>query len=235
MTYTVLGRCPRTGRLGIGIATFSITVGLYCNGVKAMTGVTMSQAFVNQSNNKLALRLLDQGFTAASVLSQLVSNDPNFEYRQIGVIDRDGNAVAHTGPRTRGWSGHVTGQGCVAFGNGLVGSGVVDAIAAGFMAEPEADLEHRLLLGIEAGRDAGGQGTAQRHKPERSAALVVYSRHAYADIDLRVDLHATAVEELRRIYTEYKLYEDYYRDRGRNPRGAMPQEKFMAQLHAAEG
>src|SRR5262249_59078032 len=58
MTYTILGRCPRTGRLGIGIATFSITVGRYCRGVKAMTGVTISQAFANERNNKLALRLL---------------------------------------------------------------------------------------------------------------------------------------------------------------------------------
>ncbi|HEX9522250.1 MAG TPA: DUF1028 domain-containing protein [Reyranella sp.] len=234
MTYTVLGRCDKTGRLGIGIATFSITVGRYCRGVRAMAGVTISQAFANERNNQLALRLLAQGFTAGSVLAQLTSNDPYFDYRQIGVIDRSGTAVAHTGPRTRGWSGHVTGENFVAFGNGLVGPGVADAIAAGFLAEPDADLEHRLLMGIEAGRDAGGQGTAERHKAERSAALLVYSQYAYADIDLRVDLHATAVEELRRIYGEYKQYEAYYRDRGRNPRGAVGQEEFMATLRAAE-
>jgi len=35
MIYTILGRCQRAGRLGFGIATFSITVGLYCNGVAA--------------------------------------------------------------------------------------------------------------------------------------------------------------------------------------------------------
>ena len=234
MTYTVLGRCERTGRLGIGIATFSITVGRYCHGVKAMTGVTISQAFARESNNHLALRLLSQGFTAGSVLQQLMSNDPYFEYRQIGVIDRDGTAVAYTGPKTRGWSGHVTGRNYVAFGNGLVRPGVADAIAAGFMAEPDADLEHRLLMGIEAGRDAGGQGTVERHKAERSAALLVYSRHAYADIDLRVDLHETAVEELRRVYAEYKQYEGYYHDRSRNPRGAIGQEAFMAKLQKVE-
>jgi len=233
MTYTVLGRCQRTGRLGIGIATFSIAVGLYCNGVQANTGVTISQAFANQRNNRLALRLLEQGFTARSVLGQLVANDPDGEYRQIGIVDRGGNAVAHTGPRTRGWSGHVTGDNHVAFGNGLVGPQVADAIAAGFLAEPEADLEHRLLMGIEAGRDAGGQGTVDRRKPERSAALIVYSQHAYADIDLRVDLHTTAVEELRRVWTEYKKYEAYYQERGRNPRGAIGQEVFMARLAAA--
>jgi uncharacterized Ntn-hydrolase superfamily protein len=234
MTYTILGRCHRTGRLGIGIATFSITVGRYCYGVRAMTGVTVSQAFANERNNQLALRLLAQGFSAGSVLSQLITNDRYFDYRQIGVIDRSGAAVAHTGPRTRGWSGHVTGDNYVAFGNGLVGPEVADAIAAGFMAEPEADLEHRLLMGIEAGRDAGGQGTRERHKPERSAALRVYSQHPYADIDLRVDLHETAVEELRRVWSEYKQYEAYYRDRERNPRSAIGQEAFMATLRAAE-
>jgi len=234
MTYTILGRCQRTGRLGIGIATFSITVGRYCYGVKSMTGVTVSQAFANERNNALALRLLAQGFGAGSVLSQLMANDRYLDYRQIGVIDCSGTSAAYTGPRTLGWSGHVTGDNHVAFGNGLVGPEVADAIAAGFMAKPDADLEHRLLMGIEAGRDAGGQGTRQEHKAERSAALRVYSQHPYADIDLRVDLHATAVEELRRVWSEYKKYETYYRDRERNPRGAIGQEAFMAMLRAAE-
>jgi uncharacterized Ntn-hydrolase superfamily protein len=234
MTYTILGRCSKTGRLGIGIATFSITVGRYCQGVRAMTGVTISQAFANESNNQLALRLLGEGFGAASVLEELKSNDVDFEYRQIGVIDRDGTAVAYTGPGTRGWSGHVVGENFVACGNGLVGPHVVDAIAAGFNASPEADLERRLLKGIEAGRDAGGQGTPELHKPERSAALIVYSKYAYADIDLRVDLHATAVDELRRVYTEYKQYEGYYAARSRNPRGALSQEAVMATLQRAE-
>jgi uncharacterized Ntn-hydrolase superfamily protein len=232
MTYTILGRCARTGRLGIGIATFSITVGRYAHCARANTGVTISQAFANESNNQLALRLLAQGFAAASVLAQLKSNDRDFEYRQIGVIDRSGSAAAYTGPRTRGWSGHVAGDNYVATGNGLVGPGVVQAIAAAFLAKSEADLEHRLLMGIEAGRDAGGQGTVQEHKPERSAALLVYSRNAWPDIDLRVDLHETAIEELRRVHGEYKKYEAYYNERGRNPRGAMPQEEFMATLKA---
>ena len=217
MTYTVLGRCHRTGRLGIGIATFSITVGRYCYGVKSNTGVTVSQAFANERNNALALRLLTQGFTARSVLRQLMDNDAYADYRQIGVIDRSGMAVAHTGPHTRGWSGHVVGENYVAFGNGLVGPEVAAAIAKGFLAEPDADLEHRLLMGIEAGRDAGGQGTHERHKTERSAALRVFSTDTFADIDLRV-----------------KQYEPYYRDRERNPSGATGQEEFMKTLRAAE-
>lgn len=233
MTYTILGRCARTGRLGIAIATFSITVGRYAHGVRAMTGVTVSQAFANENNNQLALRLLAQGFGAAAVLARLKANDAYYTYRQIGVIDRTGSAAAYTGPGVRGWCGEVVGENYIANGNGLVGQPVVEAIAAGFLAEPDADLEHRLLMGIEAGRDAGGQGTAERHKPERSAALLVYSRDPYPDIDLRVDLHATAVEELRRVHTEYKQYEAYYRERGERPRGAPSQEAFMTTLQKA--
>src|SRR5260370_16001507 len=233
MTYTVLGRCHRTGRLGIGIATFSITVGRYCYGVKSNAGVTVSQAFANERNNALALRLLSQGFTARSVLQQLMENDRYAEYRQIGVIDRSGTAVAHTGPHTRGWSGHVVGENYVAFGNGLVGPEVADAIAKGFLAEPDADLEHRLLMGIEAGRDAGGQGTRERHKTERSAALRVYSTDTFADIDLRGDLHATAVEGRRRVWTGYKEDRTYYRNRGGHPRGRAGTGEVMKTLPAA--
>ena len=66
MTFTLLARCPKTGQVGIGIATYSICVGLYCNGLRGNVGATMSQAFVNQGNNPLALRLLAQGYTPAA-------------------------------------------------------------------------------------------------------------------------------------------------------------------------
>jgi uncharacterized Ntn-hydrolase superfamily protein len=142
--------------------------------------------------------------------------------------------AGYTGPGVRGWAGEITGENYIATGNGLVGKHVVEAIATGFLAEPGADLEHRLLLGIEAGRDAGGQGTREVHKPERSSALLVYSRHEHPDIDLRVDLHATAVEELRRVYVEYKKYEAYYRHAGSIRETPCLRKRFMATLQPAE-
>ena len=234
MTYTVLGRCHRTGRLGIGIATFSITVGRYCYGVKSNAGVTVSQAFANETEQCAGPSPADAG------LHRAIGAAAAHGERSLCRVPADRrhrpqrHGGGYTGPHTRGWSGHVVGENYVAFGNGLVGPEVADAIAKGFLAEPDADLEHRLLMGIEAGRDAGGQGTRERHKAERSAALRVYSTDSFADIDLRVDLHATAVEELRRVWTEYKQYEAYYRDRERNPSGAKGQEEFMKTLRAAE-
>ena len=234
MTYTVVARCPRTGQVGIGIATYSIGVGLYCNGLRANVGATMSQAFVNQGNNTLALRLLAQGYTPAHVLDELAANDPDFEYRQIAVIDREGRAIGYSGPKTRGHSSHQIGEGYVAMGNVLAGPDVVAAIGAGYEAAPEEALERRLLRAIEAGRDAGGQRGNDGHLTERSAAIVVYGEHDHAEIDLRVDLHDQAVDELRRNFEEYEPYRVYYRERGKEPRGAMTQDEFVATLASGD-
>lgn len=234
MTYTIVARCPRTRQLGIGIATYSICVGLYCNGLRANVGATMSQAFVNQGNNPLGLRLLAQGFSAGRVLEELQQNDPDAEYRQIAVIDRDGTAVGYTGPKTRGYAGHRVGAGYVAMGNVLAGANVVDAIADAFESgDPSDALERRLLRAIEAGRDAGGQAGNGGHLTERSAALLVHGDHDHAELDLRVDLHDLAVDELRRAFEKYEPYRGYYRDRGRNPRDAVPQDVFVSRLIGA--
>jgi uncharacterized Ntn-hydrolase superfamily protein len=230
MTFTIVARCPRTGQMGIGIATYSICVGLYCNGLRGNVGATMTQAFVNQGNNPLGLKLLSQGYTPGRVLDDLKANDPYYEYRQIAVIDRVGRIAAYSGPKNRGWAGHKVGDGYVAMGNVLAGEHVVDAMAKGYEAATDLSFERRLLAAIEAGRDSGGQTGNDGHLTERSAAVMVYGDHDHAELDLRVDLHDSAVEELRRAFEEYELYRGYYKERSKNPKDAMPQYAFVASL-----
>ena len=230
MTYSIIARCPKTGRLGLGITTFSIAAGGRCEGILAGVGICKTQAYVNRGNDPLAIDLLAQGFTPAHVMSRLAANDPDHAYRQIAIMDRDGNGVGHTGSGTRPWSGHKIGPGYVAFGNVLAGPQVVDAIVAGFLADPDAPLEFRLLSALEGGRNAGGQVGAEGHLTERSAAIRVVADPDYPDIDVRVDLHDDAVVELRRVLEEFKRYEVFYRERGRNPREAITQDEFVARL-----
>lgn len=230
MTYSIIARCPRTGRLGLGITTFSIAAGGRCEGILAGVGICKTQAYVNRGNDPLALSLLAQGFAPTHVMSRLAANDPDHDYRQIAILDREGNGVGHTGSGTRPWSGHAVGTGYVAFGNVLAGPQVVEAIVAGFLADPEAPLEFRLLGALEGGRNAGGQVGAEGHLPERSAAIRVVADPDYPDIDVRVDLHDDAVVELRRVLEEFKRYEVFYRERGRNPREAITQDEFVARL-----
>jgi uncharacterized Ntn-hydrolase superfamily protein len=230
MTYSIIARCPHTGRLGLGVTTFSIAAGGRCEGILAGVGVCKTQAFINRGNDTLAIELLAQGLSPALVMRTLESNDPDHEYRQIAILDREGKGAAHTGSGTRPWAGHKIGDGYIAFGNVLAGPQVVDAIAAGFMAEPDAALEFRLLSALEGGRDAGGQVGAQGHLAERSAAIIVVAQPDHPDIDVRVDLHDDAVVELRRVLEEFKRYEVFYRERGRNPRNAVSQDEFVASL-----
>ena len=233
MTYSIIARCPHSGRLGLGITTFSIAAGGRCEGILAGVGVCKTQAYVNRGNDLLAIELLAQGFTPARVMQALEANDPDHAYRQIAILDRDGNGVAHTGSGTRPWSGHKIGAGYIAFGNVLAGPQVIEAIAAGFMAKPDVALEFRLLAALEGGRNAGGQVGAQGHLTERSAAIRVDAQPDHPDIDVRVDLHDDAVVELRRVLEEFKRYEEFYRERGRDPANAVTQDEFVASLEKA--
>jgi uncharacterized Ntn-hydrolase superfamily protein len=200
MTYSIVARCPRTGRLGVGTATFSIACGRRNESVRANVGISKSQAFYDRATDPLVLNLLAQGYTPQYALGVLEAQDPDFQYRQLGMVDRAGTIGVHTGRDIGPWAGHATGPQCVAFGNGLAGPQVVEGILGGFMAEPDGALEDRLLRAIEGGRDAGGQASNGQPRPERSAWLCVVDRGEHPLLDLRVDLHDRAVSQLRRVF-----------------------------------
>ena len=230
MTFSIIARCPTTGRLGLGITTFSIAAGGRCEGIRFGAGICKTQAYVKRDNDLIALELLEQGMAPAGVMAALKADDPDHDWRQIGIIDREGRTAAHTGPGCRPWAGHHEGDGFVAFGNVLAGQDVLDGIVAGVLADPGAALEFRLLAALEGGRDAGGQVGNDGHLTERSAAIFVASELDHFDIDVRVDLHDDAVTELRRVLEEFKIYEKFYRDRGYRPDLAMSQAEFVATL-----
>jgi uncharacterized Ntn-hydrolase superfamily protein len=198
-TFTVLARCARTGRLGVATTTRSLAVGARVPHVRARVGAVAIMAIADARLGQLALRLLDAGYKAPAVVDELVRADPYAEYRQLGVVDGDGFAAARTGTMNRDWAGHRTGDAFVVLGNVLVGPHVLEAMEGAFRADPAEDLEERLLRGIEAGRDAGGQ-----HGGQRSAALLVFDDRPFAHVDLRVDVHAEPVGELRRVFDVYR-------------------------------
>jgi len=231
MTYTVIARCARTGRLGIGTASYTMAIGAYCDGaVRPNVGVTITQDAPLQRNNRLAINSLAQGCTPKLALSALERNDDHHEYRQIAIIDREGTAVAHTGSCVREARGQRVGRGFVALGSQLASEKVLDALVARFEAESQADLEDRLLAALEAGRDAGGLKGSKGALPERSVAVIVWSRNEYSDFDLRVDLQDGAIAALRSMYADYKPTAEYYEERARHPRNALPAMEFADML-----
>jgi uncharacterized Ntn-hydrolase superfamily protein len=223
MTYTVIGRCPRTHQIGIGVATYSLACGSFTQGAHNAYGVAMTQANVRKGNAPLAQSLLQQGLSSKSVLTALISDDAHESFRQIAVMTRNGEGAVHTGTRVQGWAGAKTGDDYIVFGNVLAGEHVLKAMEAGFDEAPAQPLVDRLIRSLESGRDAGGQGFKGQKMPERSACVVVTDRKSHAAWDLRVDLHKTAVEELRRLYSVFKPYQPYYEQRDEDPSRCLAQ------------
>ena len=230
MTYTLLARCPRTGALGVGIATYSLAVGSKCPAIASGVGAMTTQAFVNPTLKVLGLRLLGLGHPAAQVLELLRAADGDFEFRQVALVDRSGHVACHTGSRTRPWAGHRIGDGFAAFGNVLEGEAVIAAMAESFCSSTEGDLAERLMVAIEAGRSAGGQHGLDGPLPERSAHLLVHEADEHPAIDLRVDSHPHAVTELRRLLEEFRPDIQFYRQRWKEPALAAPQDAFVKAL-----
>ena len=218
-TFSIVGRCARTGMLGVAVTTSDLAVGSRCPHVKALTGAVATQATTDPRLGHLAFRLLDLGYSAERVIQELAASDPHIERRQLGVVDRDGNASARTGALNKPWAGHIAGRNHVAMGNVLAGEQVVQAMAGSFLGSETQSLEERLMEAMEAGQEAGGE--ARDGTPYHSASLMVYGSLPFPLVDLRVDEHREPLVELRRILGLYSPKIDYFSLRASDPERAL--------------
>src|SRR5262245_8894218 len=128
MTYSVIGRCERTGMFGAAITTGELAVGSRCIHVAPGAGAVISQAASNPRLGVLGLNLLRTGYSATAVLEQMIANDDYVERRQLGCVDARGATAARTGSGNRPWSGHLTARNVVVAANAAAGPGVPEAM-----------------------------------------------------------------------------------------------------------
>lgn len=211
-TFTILGRCARTGALGVATSTGEMAVGSRVPFVKTGVGAVATQALTDPRHGPIGLSLLGEGHAPESVVEQLAASDPHIEARQIAVVDAQGRTAARTGSENRDWKGHHEGDGFVAMGNRLTSAATVEAMVASFTSSAGEALEERLVRAIEAGRDAGGQ-----HGGQRSAAIKVCDELDYPIVDLRADDYDDPAAELRRLFDTYAPRIPYYRVRAADP------------------
>lgn len=193
-TFSIAARCPRTGQLGVAVASAVPAVGGLCPYIRAGIGAVTTQSWVNPY---LALRILDGlagGQQADAALAAALETDDRPDLRQIGLVDAGGAAAAWTGAGCTAQAGHRTGAGYAVQGNMLAAPGVIEAMAKAFAGSAACDLDERLMRVLEAGEDAGGD-----RRGKQSAALKIVAREDYPCLDLRVDEHAAPVAELRRV------------------------------------
>lgn len=194
MTFSIVARCPFTGRLGVAVATAVPAVGAICPFTRAKVGAVSTQSWVNPY---LAFGVLDAiaaGQNARAALEAVLAGDDARELRQVGVVDVHGEAAAFTGASCVPWCGQEIGPGFAAQGNMLTGPEVIDAMAAAFRASEGAPLDERLMRAMEAGDAAGGD-----RRGRQSISLRIQGEENYPALDLRVDDHPRPVTELRRV------------------------------------
>jgi len=202
-TLSVVARCPRTGRLGIAVASGSLAVGSRCPHITPGVGAVAGQARTDPRLGALGLFLLKQGHPAPDALARLIASDPHREHRQVALVDAQGRTALHTGALALPWAGHREGPGVAVAGNGLAGPLVVESALRAFLEQKERPLEERLLHALTAGEEAGGQTGGFF-----SSALLVYGEHPFPRVDLRVDDHDAPVAELWRLYRLLEPYVD---------------------------
>jgi len=199
MTFSLAGRCSRTGMLGTAVATSSICVGARCPHARAGTGAVLSQFRTDPRLGTRGLELLRSGMSAPDARDALVSGDPAIAWRQLAIVDRTGGTAVFTGEKVAELHAAAEGRQCAAAGNLLSGTGVAAAMVAGFEAHPADHLADRLLHALEAGEAAGGE-----RRQVKSAALLVVADHAFPLVDLRVDLDPSPLARLRFLWELYE-------------------------------
>jgi uncharacterized Ntn-hydrolase superfamily protein len=226
MTFAVLARCGRTGRIGLAIASEDLCIGaVFAHALRSNTGGSVTLGGSPGRNNTLACNLLAQGYAPARVLQELRANDPQCESRQIAVIDRHGRVAAHTGEALTRSALQRIEPGFAVLAGGAAQPSLVEALVQSFTAGAALELDERLLKALES-------AAAECAAPPRSAGIVAFGNQDYSDVDLRVDLHDDAIRELRRTYDEYQPFAAYYLERGKHPRQAIPQREFADMLYA---
>lgn len=231
MTFSIMGRCARTGEVGVASATVSLGVGGLCFWFTTRADVIASQAYASKQTGHRIYLAIEGGETPDKAIEIPKAEDPNVVYRQLMILPRNGAPKVYTGGECRPWAGHIVQPNLVVAGNVLAGRHVIEAMVQAFNGSEEENLDERLLRALEAGRDAGGQATTDGMPlAERSASIRVVSGK---DIglqlqDLRVDMHNSAVHQLRQLFEVYKVYGPYSDLRERDPKNTPPMASFEA-------
>jgi uncharacterized Ntn-hydrolase superfamily protein len=195
MTFSLVGRCERTGAVGAVIASASMAVAARCAAVRAGVGAVCSQSTTDPRLRGAVLDAIAGGLPAGDALAALAERTADVAFRQLVVVDASGGAASYSGDRALGMATDAHAAGAAAAGNLLSGAGVPAAMLAAFQERASEDLGGRLVGALRAGLAAGGEVS-----PVRSAGLLIAESQPWPVTDLRVDWHDDPVGELGRLW-----------------------------------
>jgi len=212
MTFSVVGMCRQTGMFGAAVTTSSIGVGSRCPFAQAGVGAVLTQHRTDPRLGPRGLELLAAGHSARQVMAALVQDNPTIGWRQLAIIDTQGETAYYHGDKISSIHAAAQGNAVCAIGNILRSEDVPRAMVEAFGQEPDVHLAERLLRALEAGLKAGGE-----LKQVKSAALLVVHEQPFPLVDLRVELDPQPLAELRFLWELYQAQLELYVRRAIDP------------------
>jgi uncharacterized Ntn-hydrolase superfamily protein len=206
-TFSIVARDQQSGEMGVAVQSHWFSVGSIVSWAEAGIGAIATQSLVNVSFGPRGLQLLKEGRSAQQVLDDLIRTDEGRDFRQVAIIDNHGHVAAFTGKKCITAAGHMVGNNYSVQANMMLNDQVWSAMSNAFEAAA-GPLAERMVAALKAAQGTGGDIRGQQ-----SASILVVRGHStdkpWEDriIDLRVEDHPNAVDEIERILKVYRAYE----------------------------
>ncbi|MCK6622498.1 MAG: DUF1028 domain-containing protein [Calditrichaceae bacterium] len=206
-TYSIVAVDSLTGEIGAAVQSHWFSVGSIVIWAEAGVGAVATQSFVNVSFGPRGLELLKSGASPQEALQILLAGDEGREFRQAALIDAQGNTAAYTGKTCIPEAGHINRKYYSVQANLMLKETVWPAMEKAFRAA-QGPLAERLVAALEAAQAEGGDIRGK----QSAALLLVRGRSGgktWEDrlIDLRVEDHPEAVQEIKRLLRVHRAYE----------------------------
>lgn len=104
-TFSLVAQDPKTGDLGVAVASKFLAVGAVVPFAEAGVGAIATQSYANPRYGPQGLALLRQGASPEGVLEAFRRTDPGLEKRQFGLVAATGESLTFTGAECHPWAG----------------------------------------------------------------------------------------------------------------------------------
>jgi uncharacterized Ntn-hydrolase superfamily protein len=234
MTYSILGRDPETGELGVAVQSQAFNTGAAVPWARPGVGVVATQSFTDRRYGFRGLELLAAGATPQAALDELRGPDTLTGFRQVALMDASGATAQWTGGDCIPHAGNAAGENWCAQGNMLAADAWV--AMGGAFESTTGSLAQRLMAALDAAEAEGGDWRGRG-----GAGIVVVPAEGEPwerVIDLRVEDGDDSLVELRRLLDLAEGYRRANRARPAAPAAAesgLPDSyvRFLAVLDAA--
>ncbi len=206
-TYSIIAVDSTTGDIGAAVQSHWFSVGSNVIWAEAGIGAVATQSLINPEFGPKGLQLMKSGKSVSEAIDILIKGDEGRDYRQVALIDAQGNSSVFTGSKCIPEAGHIHGKYFSVQANLMLRNTVWQAMENAFK-KTEAPLAERLVVALEAAEAEGGD-----LRGKQSAALLVVrgksTGQVWKDrsIDLRVEDHPNPLKELKRLLKIHRAYQ----------------------------